>query len=474
MKCPNCKAENLKGYICTNCGVDTVLFTKTVKISNTLYNKGLSQAKNMDLWGASDSLNKSIDFNKNNFIARNLLGLIYYEIGKIGDALKQWIISASIMKKDNLATTYIDIIQNNEKEMFAKNEAITMYNQALLYVQQKNDDMAIIQLKKSIEINPNMLDSINLLTFCYLIQNKKEEAQLLISKTLQIDAGNLIALNYYKELNGNYPIKPEIKKVEPKQEINKQQGKPTPKPYSYSTKASINNDSKFSDNPNFLKLIYFLCGVVSTFILMYIFIIPNMVSQRDNTITELEHTIATNEVLHEEQLLEANQRILALEEEKERLEDINHTFNTELTIQQKIDAIDEARTLVNTGNSPDAADILYEIDFDILPEDIRNEAETLRTNAYTNAGLSLYNSGLREFNNGNYEESKGLFERSIRYAPEGANYVDDAIYFMGRIAEEEGDIELAITYFRTVIEEYEDSNMFNNATNRLANLETTL
>lgn len=474
MKCPNCKAENLKGYTCNNCGVDTVLFTKTVKISHTLYNKGLEQAKNMDLWGATDSLTKSINFNKNNIVARNLLGLIYYEIGKIGDALKQWIISASIMKKDNLATTYIDIIQNNEKEMHLKNEAISMYNQALLYVQQKNDDMAIILLRKSIEINPNMVDSINLLTLCYLIQNKKEEAQLLISKALQIDTGNLIALNYYKELKGNYPINPEIKKIEPKQDINKQQGKSILKPYNYSTKSPINKDSKFIDNQNFIKVASFLCGVVSTFILMYIFVVPNMVSQRDNTISNLENIIDENEVLYEEQLLEANNRILDLEQENDRLTNINNTFIEEVSTQQIVDLIDEARTLFNTGNSSEAADILYEIDFDVLPEDIIDDAEILRTNAYTNAGLSLYNSGLREFNNGNLEESRGLFERCIRYAPEGANYIDDAIYFMGRILEEEGNIELAITYFRTVIEEYPDSNMFNNATNRLAALEAAL
>lgn len=474
MICPNCKAKISKGYTCTNCGIDTVFFTKIVNISNALYNKGLVQAKENNLSIAIDFLNKSIDFNKNNYQARNLLGIIYYDIGRVGDALKQWIISTSIIKRDNLASEYIEKIQNEQKEIYSKNEAVVMYNKALEYIQHKNDDMAIIQLKKAIEINPKFIDALNLLTFCYLIQNNREEAKKNIYNALKIDDSNKVLLNYYKEIIGKPYVKPQVKKVQPSLDVPKEsQTKVATKSYSYNTSIPSSSQNKFKDNLNFMQLISFFAGIICTFILMYILIIPGVVKGKNSTIHDLEYQLSTKNQLHEEELLEANKRVLDLEKEVANLSEVNNALKGEVEIQSKIESIDEARLLFNLGNAEDAADILYEIDFNVLPSNILDSSYKLRTNAFTSAGLSLYNSGLREFNRGNLYESKALFERSLRYAPEGANYIDDAIYFKGRIEEENGNIDLAINYFRRVIEEHPNSNMFNNANNRLKSLEST-
>lgn len=473
MICPNCKAKNSKGYTCTNCGIDIVFFTKTVKVSTTLYNKALYNAKEMNLSLAIDLLNKSITFNKNNYQARNLLGLIYYDLGRIGDALKQWIISASIMKKDNLAAEYLERIQNNEKEIYTKNEAVVMYNKALEYINHKSEDMAIIQLKKSIEINPRFINSINLLTFCYLIQNNKEESKKNAYNALKIDPSDKIALSYYKHINGKPYIKPQAqKKISNIDTLKHYEKKPTTNLYNGDSRISTNNKNKFKDSLNYMQLISFFLGVFCTIILMYILIIPGIVRGKDATIKDLNYQLDAKNQLHEEELLRFNETILELESKNIDLNEANNTLQGQIELQNKIESLDEARRLFNLGNNEDAADILYEINFDVLPEYILDSAYELRTNTFTRAGLSLYNAGLREFNRGNLEDSRVLFERSLRYAPEGANYIDDAIYFKGRIEEENGNIDLAINYFRTVVEEHPDSNMFRNATNRLNALES--
>ena len=56
--------------------------------SNSYYNLGLERARIRDLSGAVECLKRSLHLNKYNTDARNLLGLIYYEIGEVSDALR--------------------------------------------------------------------------------------------------------------------------------------------------------------------------------------------------------------------------------------------------------------------------------------------------------------------------------------------------------------------------------------------------
>ena len=88
MNCPRCNvAVAFTKNRCDNCGQELRSYRKTVSLSNSFYNLALSQAKVRDLSGAIVSLKQSLQFNKLNTSARNLLGLIYYEEGEIVAAL---------------------------------------------------------------------------------------------------------------------------------------------------------------------------------------------------------------------------------------------------------------------------------------------------------------------------------------------------------------------------------------------------
>lgn len=104
--------------------------TKNRRISNVYYNIGLEKAKERDLTGAADVLKKSLRFNKYQTDARNLLGLIYHEIGEVGAALAQWIISLNLQQKDNLAEEYLQKLQENEGYLDMVDQAAKKYNQS--------------------------------------------------------------------------------------------------------------------------------------------------------------------------------------------------------------------------------------------------------------------------------------------------------------------------------------------------------
>ena len=127
------------------------------------YNDGLRKAKIRDLSGAIVSLRKSLQYNRENVTARNLLGLIYYGRGEVAEALVEWIISKNLDDTSNRAGYFINKIQKSSVELEVMNQAIQKYNQALVLCEQEGHDMAIVQLRKAVLDHPTFLKALQLL-----------------------------------------------------------------------------------------------------------------------------------------------------------------------------------------------------------------------------------------------------------------------------------------------------------------------
>ena len=66
------------------------------KIANAYYNRGLERAQLQDLSGAAIYLKEALRYDKYCTNARNLLGLIFFEMGETASALVQWVISLNL------------------------------------------------------------------------------------------------------------------------------------------------------------------------------------------------------------------------------------------------------------------------------------------------------------------------------------------------------------------------------------------
>ena len=94
MRCPRCDANITDdAQVCDFCGQDLEMIHYIWRISNAYYNMGLEMARVRDLSGAILVLKKSLEFNKLNTSARNLLGLVYNEMGETVAALSEWVLS---------------------------------------------------------------------------------------------------------------------------------------------------------------------------------------------------------------------------------------------------------------------------------------------------------------------------------------------------------------------------------------------
>lgn len=199
MECPKCGARLSEKNFCTSCGEEVGIYKKIMKISNTYYNDGLEKARIRDLSGAIESLKRSLKYNKRNMMARNLLGLIYYETGEMVEALSQWVLSANFQKEKNIANDYIRAIQANPSWLEGINQTIRKFNQALIYCNQGSGDLAVIQLKKVLSMNSRMIQAYQLLGLLYIEQGEPDLARRTLNKALKIDTTNTRTLRYLRE-----------------------------------------------------------------------------------------------------------------------------------------------------------------------------------------------------------------------------------------------------------------------------------
>lgn len=165
------------------------------------YNEGLRKAQMHDLSGAITSLKRSLQYNRENIQARNLLGLVYYGQGEVTEALVQWIISKNFKSHENIANYYIKKVQESAGELETINQAVHKYNQCLQYCKQNGEDLAIIQLKKIISVHPNFLKAYQLLALLYIHTEQYAQARQLLRKAHKMDITNEITLHYMHELN---------------------------------------------------------------------------------------------------------------------------------------------------------------------------------------------------------------------------------------------------------------------------------
>jgi tetratricopeptide (TPR) repeat protein len=173
------------------------------QISNAYYNIGLEKAKNRDLTGAVQALKESLRFNKYQTDSRNLLGLIYNEVGEVGAALAQWVISLNLQNEDNPAEEYLHDVRTTRGYLELADQSIRKYNQALNYARNDNEDLAILLLMRMLEDYPRYIRAQELLALLYMHREDYSRAGRCMYQALKVDRFNPTVQRYMDIIKHN-------------------------------------------------------------------------------------------------------------------------------------------------------------------------------------------------------------------------------------------------------------------------------
>jgi len=427
-------------------------------------------AQNSDMTGAIERLNKCLTFNKKNTAARNLLGLVYYGIGRIGDACGQWRLSVSLLPEGNPASGYLELLGKNPRQLTRLNDAVGMYNTALDYVRQKSDDMAIIQLKKAVDIIPCFIDALNLLSFSYLIQGENNKAAGIIEKTLTADVNNPLALHYYKQIYADRPrpapARPAAKSVAaavPIRPIKEAAAAPP-------VKLKPSDDTGFGRSFPIIGVISFILGALSAFAILYILIMPERIAEKDKEIGTLQSDYTAQVQSLQSQLSDAQAENAQLTSTNKEWEQKYSDLQDQLTLTIKTYQIESAEQLMNNGLYQEAVDAANVIDVSNMPSDLQDRLQNIITASYPQLVQKYYDDGVSFYNKGQYDDSKQQFDNALLFVLPGDDLGDDVLYYLGRIAVRQNDTDAAKDYFQRILDEYPDGNQVANATSRLKSL----
>lgn len=201
MRCIRCQTELTESPFCPGCGCDVTVQKRSWLVSDMYYNHGLEKAEIRDLSGAVDLLVRSLKFNKRNIQARNLLGLVYFEMGEAVAALSEWIISDNLQTSGNIAAEYIERLKANGNKLDTINLSIKSYNEALSTCRNGHTDTAAIQLKKVLSQNPKLIKGYHLLALIYMHGGEYKKARRILKKAARIDKTNSTTLRFMKEID---------------------------------------------------------------------------------------------------------------------------------------------------------------------------------------------------------------------------------------------------------------------------------
>ena len=429
MRCIYCGTPLSAIDYCTGCGADVTLQKRIVRISNLLYNEGLEKASVRDLSGAISCLKRSLKFNKENIDARNLLGLVYYETGEVVSALSEWVISKNTSEENNAADFYIAKLQSNKNKLETINQTIKKYNQALLYCKQDDEDMAVIQLKKVLAQNPNLIKAYHLLALVYMKQQEYEKARKLLKKAAQIDTTNTTTLRYLHEieeatgvgtnLNKNKGSKRFRKTVDGEEKEQHMLG-----PVSYRNGNDvIIQPTTFRDSSAMATFLNIFMGFVLGAALIWFLGIPantrKINQEASKSVTDANTKLASETA-----------KVTSLEKEIEdyqaKVDEANETMQAAKDKADGYDTILKAANEYLSGDQNKAGTTLGDIEADSLEGDAKTLYETLLGSVKGAMYSSLYSQGATEYASGDYKAAA----ETLKKATEADETQYDAWYYL--------------------------------------------
>lgn len=459
MNCFKCGSRLGERDICPKCSADNSMYRKIIHTSNRYYNAGLMKVKARNLSGAVDSLRFCLQMNKTNIQARNLLGLVYYEMGDADLAVREWSISRTMMPKNNPAERYIqDLIEDSDKTNHYNN-AVRMFNQSLECIKGGAEDIAIAKLKKVISINPGFLKAYQLIALLYMKREEYEKAETVLNRCLEADQGNIVALTYLSELNRAA-----------KQKKKKKVGVAGKQEYSPGTSFLPARD--FS--PYLLSAIYILLGCVLAFGVLWYVVTPSIedkaARKQEEEIAKYQNTIAQMSQQMDEKQSDINQlqeEIDQLKEEQENFTREEENFEGKEEIIAAYDGLiaymkyylDEDYIKAATEFESLNGRAVMEGDYYTVYKELRDYRRSTLIAKLVGTGTTLYNQG-------SYEEALANFQAACGVRaddPCPAFWMAECYRMLGRSNE-------AIAQYTMILTQFVESNYFEISAEMLAGM----
>lgn len=368
------------------------------------------------------------------------------------------------LKKEIKSFVPIDIEQFSQSNDASEKmiDSVKLYNKAIGYLQTGSEDIAMIELKKIVSINPDFYEAVNLLGLCFAYTNQMDKAEALFEKAAQDERNAQKAKEYLNYIyNGDYNPAKKTNKVKvstPEKKPNKVE------------KETRNRDSYNEDS---IQTEYFLVKKISILLKKpSIVIIVNIISiicliaalilfLSDSQTKKIDVASETTNIT---KLTDSNNKVLA---ENKTLKNQLETANNKLKEIQLSSDLSQISSLYGQGKYVEAADKLITLPVNELSKDLKTKYDSIKSNVFLKAANQLTKEGHTLFGRKKYAEAIEKLEKVFQYGDKWT-FGDKALYDLAKSYVEVNEIQKAITAYQKLINEYPNSGYLKYAKSRLA------
>lgn len=451
MKCYMCGTLVDQEKVCPHCGSDLKIYRVILASSNLLYNTGLEQAQVRDLSGAIVSLKKSLKYNKYNTKARNLLGLVYFELGETVLALSEWVISKNLEPDNPMADRYLDEIQNTPGMLDKLNQTTKKYNQALLYCKQGSRDLATIQLRKVLSLNPKFVAGHQLLALLYIQDGKYNEARKELNIANKIDVRNTTTLRYSREVRDKLKEQNQKRKKPKKDDVvSFQDGNDT----------IVMPNSSFRDmiDSTRASVVNILVGLVLGLLICFFLVIPT-IRQRAS------ESAAASLVDTNEELTNSASNVSSLKKKVEELNQELEKYTGKADAVGSYEKVMEAKEFFDANNLDKAGEALNSVNRDLLSARGQAMYDVIHAAVYAKILEETYNTAEQAYWKEDYNAAKESFAQVVFIDQTYHN--GDALFYLAESQWNTWDFDNAKETYQKVIDQYPNTNHARTAQERI-------
>lgn len=366
------------------------------------------------------------------------------------------------------------IIQEGEKLSDNVRNSIFMYNKAIESLRNGSEDIAIIELKKAVAMNPNFNEALNLLGLSYSYIGEKEKAAETFAKVISSEPNSVYAMNFMQR-SGLGEAMPSV--IKSKQKRSQQQepateplkrvrNKKPPKPEKPETPV---NPKLFDINRNkrmLMSAVKIGAGFAAGLLLSLLIILPSV--QKPQVVTPPPQEDRTEELLNEAKA-EFDRKYAELERKYEASQKDRENAVKQADYYKAAIRLYEIEAIVGKKEYESAADMLLLMKTVEFRDEEKEKFDSLFNKVMPLAANAAYDTGYKLYNQRKYQDALKSFEKIRMYDPKYSK-MDAALYYMGRCNQLLQDSRSALALYQELVEGYKESWYTRNAKVRINEL----
>ena len=343
--------------------------------------------------------------------------------------------------------------------------SVVLYNKALESIRSGSEDIAIIELKKAVSINPEFYEAANLLGLCYVSIKEYEKAEEMFKRVMDSEKNGAKALAYINALEGGNASGT----AGSKKSAKKRQPLGIPAEKKQNTGKSLQKNSASYKKEILKYAIGCLIGIMVMAVINFLTSEPPqdpVPTSADVDTTQIEEAVEAVKKEYEAKLNDMKQRNDVLEESLRKA-------NQSIDYYENVIELLEAEKLASSGEHYKAADLLIQLKSINFQDTEKEKYDKLLQDIMPKAAIEAYNQGVKLFKQNNFQEALDVLSKARLYGDGLSNvYMDAILYNLAKSYMELGDYQNAISTFNQVINDYPNSSYVKHAKSWIAYIES--